>query len=327
MDTLFQGFSGVSVYIDDILVMGSSTKDHLHNLQKVLEKLQSAGLRLNMDKCFFLQPSITYLGHVIDKEGLHPTQDKVEAIQDAPRPRNLTGLRSFLGPMNYYSKFLPNLSTTLSPLYVLLNKKQKWEWSTAQAKAFQIAKEALQGDALLVHFDTKKPLVLACDASQYGIGAVLSHIMDQGHKRPIAYISRTLSPAEKNYSQLEKEALTIIYTVQKFHNYLYGQHFTILSDYKPLAFLFNEKMGIPQMASARLQRWALILLAYMYSICYKPGKKLCNADALSCLPHSVTSSQDHFPEDLNMLINHLSSTSIGADKIKTGQSKTLFSLV
>ena len=321
MDTLLQGFSGVTVYIDDILVTGSSTEDHLQNLQKVLEKLQSAGLRLNMDKCFFLRPSITYLGHVIDKEGLHPTQEKIQAIKEAPRPRNVTELRSFLGLINYYGKFFPNLSTTLSPLYILLNKKQKWEWSTVQDQAFQLAKEALQDDSLLVHYNTKKPLVLACDASQYGIGAVLSHIMDEGHERPIAYISRTLSAAEKNYCQLEKEALAIIYAVRKFHNYLYGRQFIIESDHKPLSYLFDEKKRIPEMASARIQRWALTLSAYTYSIRYKAGKKLGNADALSRLPRPTTSSQDHFPEDLNVLINHLSSISIGAANIKEWTAK------
>ena len=142
METLMQGLLGVSVYIDDILVSGASLEQHMENLSKVLERLQTAGLRLNRAKCSFLRPSITYLGHVIDSDGLRPTQEKVRAIRDAPSPRNVEELRSFLGLINYYSKFLPNLSTKLSPLYVLLNKKQKWEWSTAQEKAFQTTKEA-----------------------------------------------------------------------------------------------------------------------------------------------------------------------------------------
>ena len=117
----------------------------------MLQRLKEAGLRLNLAKCLFLKPSIEYLGHVIDQEGLHPTKDKVRAIKEAPTPKNLTELRSFLGLVNYYAKFLPNLSTKLAPLYVLLNKKQKWAWSTAQEQAFQIAKDALQADSLLVY--------------------------------------------------------------------------------------------------------------------------------------------------------------------------------
>ena len=123
---------------------------------------------------------------MIDKDGLHPTQEKVHAIKEAPSPRNVEELRSFLGLINYYGKFLPNLTAKLSPLYVLLNKKQQWEWSTAQDVAFQVAKDALQADSLLVHYDPAKPLVVACDASQYGIGAVLSHVTENQEERPIA---------------------------------------------------------------------------------------------------------------------------------------------
>ena len=165
METLMQGLRDISIYIDDILVTGASLEEHLESLSKVLEHLQAARLRLNRAECFFLRPSITYLGHVIDKDGLHPTQEKVCAIKEVPTPRNVEELRSFLGLVNYYSKFLPNLASKLSPLYVLLSKKQKWEWSTAQEKAFQTAKEALQADSLLIHYNPSKPLVLACDAS------------------------------------------------------------------------------------------------------------------------------------------------------------------
>jgi len=316
MDTLFQGLYKVSAYIDDIMLTGSTLEEHLQVLDKVLRILKSAGLRLNRSKCLFLQPHIEYLGHVIDQHGIHPTEDKVRAIKEAPAPRNVTELRSFLGMINYYNKFLPNLSAKLSPLYSLLHKKQKWHWDPPQQEAFDLAKQALQADSLLVHYDSAKPLILACDASQYGIGAVMSHIMDDEHERPIAYISRTLSAAEKNYSQLEKEALAIIFAVKKFHNYIFGRHFIIESDHRPLSFLFGENKRVPQMASSRIQRWALTLAAYRYSIKYKAGKQLCNADALSRLPRPVTATNDCLPEDLALLINHLSSTSIDAAHIK-----------
>ena len=154
-------------------------------------------------------PSIEYLGHVIDKDGLRPTGAKVRAIKEAPHPKNITQLRSFLGLINYYGKFLPNLSVKLKPLYSLLTKNHRWQWRDEHEEAFQAAKEALQADSLLTHYDTTKPLLLACDASEYGIGAVLSHT-DGNQERPVAYASRTLSSAEKHYSQLEKEALAIV---------------------------------------------------------------------------------------------------------------------
>ena len=172
--------------------------------------MNTAGLKLNHAKCAFLLPQVEYLGHIIDQHGLHPTKDKVKAIREAPQPQNINRLRSFLSIVNYYGKFMPNLSAKLSPLYQLLQKNGKWHWGPEQAEAFMSAKEALQDDTLLVHYDNSKPLQLACDASPYGLGAVLSHIMEDGQERPIAYASRTLTAAEKNYSQLEKEALRIL---------------------------------------------------------------------------------------------------------------------
>ncbi len=174
---------------------------------------------------------------------------------------------------------------------------------------------------MLVHHDTAKPLVLACDASDYGIGAVLSHTVSQDQERPIAYIFRTLSPAEKHHSQLEKEALAIIFAVKKFHRYLLGRHFVIELDHQPLKSLFGETNKIPQMASSRIQRWAIILSAYHYTIKYKAGKQLSNADALSRLPRPVTTSHDCIPEDLVMVIDHLSSTSTSAAHIKEWTAK------
>ena len=185
MDTLLQGLPGVSVYLDDVLVTGASVEEHLCNLDKVLGKLRAAGLRLNKSKCKFVSSQVEFLGHIIDENGLHPTDDKIKAIHEAPQPRNVSELKSFLGLINYYGKFLRSLSCTLAPLYSLLQKRKRWTWGTDQKRAFEAAKEALQADTLLVHYDPSKPLLVACDASLYGIGAVLSHIMDNGDERPV----------------------------------------------------------------------------------------------------------------------------------------------
>ena len=208
----------------------------------------------------------------------------------------------------------------MKPLYSLLSKQTKWFWDEQQEGAFQKAKEALQEDSLLVHYDGSKPLLLACDASQYGIGAVLSHIID-GQERPIAYASRTLNDAEINYSQLEKEGLAVVFGVTKFHNYLYGRHFQIDSDHQPLSYLFSESRGIPERASGRIQRWALTLSAYQYSIRYKPGKSLSNADALSRLPRAATVDYDGLTGDQIHLMDHLATTCVDANDIQKWTDK------
>ena len=145
----------------------------------------------------------------------------------------MSELKSYLGLLTYYNKFMPNLSTVLAPLYLLLKSDVKWKWSKDQEKAFQKSKELLLSSDLLIHFDPSLPIVLACDASQYGIGAVLAHKMPDGTERPVGYVSRTLNEAEKNYAQLEKEGLALVYGVKKFY-YLFGHSFTLITDHKPL---------------------------------------------------------------------------------------------
>ena len=153
----------------------------------------------------------------------------------------------------------------------MLQKDTQWEWSDNQEQSLEEVKQLLSSPKLLVHFDDQKPIVLACDASPFGIGAVFSHILDDGTQRPIAYASHSSGPAEKRYSQLDKEALAIVFGVCKFHCYLYGRRFLLYSDHKPLMHIFEESKSVPVMASARLQRWALTLSSYTYTIKYKRG--------------------------------------------------------
>ena len=245
------------MYIDDIIVMGKTDEEHLRNLDEVLSRLERAGMRLKKEKCVYMVPEVEYLSHKINSEGLQPSDSKVAAIVEAPPPKNVSELKAFLGMVNYYGKFLPNLSTMLAPLYRLLRKETPWQWRGEQQQAFDEVKKLLQSPNLLVHFDGDKPIVLACDASPYGVGAVLSHRMEDGTDRPIAFASRTLAPVEKRYSHLDKEALAIIFGVKHFHQYIYGRQFVILSDHKPLMHILSESKATPAMASARLQRWAL----------------------------------------------------------------------
>ena len=228
--------------------------------------------------------SVEYLGHHIDAEGLHTTAEKLAAIQKAPPPRNEHELRAFLGLLNYYGKFISSLSTMIHPLNQLLQRHRPWRWSKACQCAFQSAKYALASNRVLAHYNPGLPLKLAADASSYGVGAVISHQYPDGSERPIAFASRTLMTSEKNYSQLEKEALAIIFGVKKFHQYLYGRQFMLLTDHKPLVTILGPKNMIPPLAAVRLQRWADILSAYQYVIQYKKTSDHANADGLSRLP-------------------------------------------
>ena len=291
MDTILRGIPNVICYIDDILVTGSTDEKHLVNLEEVLKRLQQHGVRLKASKCVFFQDSVEFLGHTIDCRGLHTTSTKVEAVKLAPTPQNKQELRSFLGLIHYYGKFIPRLSTLLHPLNELLQTGKPWSWTSDCEKAFTAAKEKLSAAPILAHYDPTVPLRLASDASAYGVGAVLSHVYQDGTERPIAYASRTLTPSERNYAQLEKEALSLVFGIKKFHQYLFGRKFLLLTDHKPLTTILGPKTGIPSLAAARLQRWALLLSAYRYTIQYRPTRLHGNADGLSRLPLPTSQSE------------------------------------
>ena len=200
------------------------------------------------------------------KEYMWPKE--IEAIRKAPAPVNQHQLGLFLGIINYYSKFISNYSTITHLLNELLKDGVEWKWSTDQQKSFNQLKDKLSSAPILTHFNEKLPLKLDTDASQYGIGAVISHILSSVEERPIAYASRTLSKSERNYAQIEKEALSIIFGVKKFHHYLCGRKFLLVTDHKPLTTLLGPKSGIPTLATARSQRWALLLAAYQYRVSF-----------------------------------------------------------
>ena len=229
-----------------------------------------------MSKCEFLKPEVVYLGLRISADGLQPVAGKIEAVKRAPSPRNGRELRPFLGMVQYYHSFLPGLATTSAPLHRLLQKNVQWEWSKDCQEAFEACKEGLTSDSLLVHYDLNRELRLACDVSSYCLGAVLSHVMDDGQERPVAYASRTLSSSKRNYAQIEREALSIIHGVKKFHQFLYGRKFTLVTEHQPLLALLGPKAAIPTLAAARMQRWALVLSAYDYQIEYRRSEEHSN---------------------------------------------------
>ena len=234
MDFILSGLNRVGGILDDLIVTGPNDKEHLRNLENTLKRLDSMGVKLKKSKCVFMKPSVEYFAFVVVRHGIHPSPRKVQAIQEVQEPRNATELKSFLGLVNYYCKFIPDMSTLVHPLNRLLMFDAPWTWTETCQVAFKKLKELLLNSPLLAHYDRNKPVRLAVDVSSYGLGAVLSHVSSDGEGKPIAYASRSLSASEQNYSMIEKEALAIVFGIKKFHQYLFGRRFSLFTDHRPL---------------------------------------------------------------------------------------------
>ena len=291
IENILKDIPGVVVFLDDIRVSGTNMQDHLQKLRQVFSRLQKYNIRINVKKSEFLTDRIHYCGYVIDKNGINKASDKIEAIANMPKPTNITELRSFLGMVHYYDRFVPNLSAILQPLNRLLEKNVKFHWSVECERSFQAAKKAFTSQKCLVHFDPSLPITLATDASSYGVGAVLSHIYPDGTERAIQYASQTLSKTQRSYSQIDKEAYAIIYGVKKFHQYLLGAKFTLITDHRPLTQIFSPTKGLPVHTAMRMQHYALILQGYNYNIKYRKSELHSNADCLSRLPTPRTTDE------------------------------------
>ena len=192
--------------------------------------------------------------------------------------------------VSYYSPFLPSLHDVRYPLNDLLEKHATSNWSAQCESAFSKLKAMLSSKLLLTHYNPKLPIVVAADASTHGLGAVLLHIFPDGSETAVMHASRTLTPAERRYGQIEKEASALIFAVRRFHKFIYGRRLTLLTDHKPLLSLFGSKKCIPAHSANRLQRWALVLLGYNFDIQYRRSEDFGQADALSRLisNHSTT---------------------------------------
>ena len=213
MDTILQGAPQTLCFIDDMLITGTTEEEHLKNLKVVLSRLHAHGVQLKKEKGSFMKESVEYLGHRVDASGIKANTKKIIAVEKAPLPQNVQQLKSFLGLLNYYRQFLPNLATVVKPLNELLQKGKKWSWSSKCTQAVRTAKQLLTTSNVLTHYDPTLPLELAADASQYGLGAVISHVLPGGEERPIAFASRSLSKSEQNYVQIDKEALALMFGV------------------------------------------------------------------------------------------------------------------
>lgn len=277
MNTVLSGLQGIKcfVYLDDIVIYGQDLDEHNMKLIQILEQLNRVNLKIQLDKSEFLRKEVNYLGHVITENGVLPDENKIEAIKRFKPPTCVKEIKSFLGMIGYYRKFIENFSITANPINKLLKKNSIFEWGVEQQNSFEKLKAQLIDFTILQYPDYEKMFIITTDASNLGIGAVLSQNIN-GKDLPIQFISRTLNGAEKNYSTTEKECLGIVWAVKQFRPYIYGRKFIIRTDHRPLQWLFNVKDP-----GSRLVRWRLKLEEYDYQIEYKQGKDNKVADELS----------------------------------------------
>ncbi|XP_011858069.1 PREDICTED: uncharacterized protein K02A2.6-like [Vollenhovia emeryi] len=277
------GIEGVIAYLDNIYCTGKDDEGHLKALCTVFERLEQCGFHVNINKCEFFKEKLDILGFVIDRNGLHKSQTKVKAMTHTPIPKGKKQLESFMGLITYYARFLPNRAEKLKPLYDCA-KLETFKWTADCQKAVDWVKEELTSPRVLAHYDPNEELILSCDASTYGLGAILSHRYKDGTEKPIAFASKVIPENELSRAIIDKEASAIVFGFKKFYNYVYGKDITLRTDHKPLVYIFGPKQEIPLTVASRLQRWAYFLSRFTYKIEYIKSQENSNCDALSRLP-------------------------------------------
>lgn len=288
MDTVLIGLQGIKcfIYLDDLVVYGQTLKEHNEKLVEIFQRFRKYNLKVQTQKCHFLEDEIVYLGHTITKNGVLPNPEKIKVVENYPVPQTTKEVKQFVALCSYYRKFVKDFSKIAHPLTKLLKQDQKFEWTEFCQEAFQVLKEKLVTAPILSYPDYDKKFILTTDASLFAIGGVLSQ-GEIGSDKPVAYASRKLNTAEVNYSTIEKELLAVVEMCKHFRHFLYGRPFLIVTYHRPLVWLFNLKD-----TNSRLTKFRLKLEEYDYEIIYKPGKQNTNADALSRIPYPTEENYD-----------------------------------
>ncbi|KAK7099536.1 hypothetical protein V1264_003664 [Littorina saxatilis] len=277
---VISGVSGARNVSDDIIVFGSDQADHDRALDETLKRLHQAGLTVHRQKCEFNKDEIEFFGFIFSAAGLRPDPKKVQALHDMPRPQNASEVRSFLGMVQYSSRFINNFATITEPLRSLTKQNTPWAWTETHETAFDTIKQALSATTTLAYFDPKKHTEIYVDASPVGVAGLLCQ-----EGRTIAYASRVLTAVEQRYSQTEREALAVVWACKHFDIYVSGAPFTVITDHRPLLNIW-QKPSPP----TRIARWSLRLQPYLLTMKYKPGKEN-PADYMSRHPtHAVAAS-------------------------------------
>ena len=277
MNEVVRHIPGTTVYIDDIIVYSDTWEDHVERLDQLLYALSDAGLVVNLKKCDFGHAQVIYLGFHVGCGLLAPLDSKIKCITDFPAPSNRRAVRRFLGMIGFYRKFICNFAQLAKPLTDLLKGKTKFSWSSDCQEAFNNLKGVLCEFPILRLPDFSKPFILACDASQVAVGAVLFQEGEDGQEWPIGYFSRKLTPPQTRYSTVEKELLAIVLALDNFGYYSQPCRPLILrNDHKPFVYLQNFKTK-----NARLFRWSLHLQSYFLIFQHVSGRQNLLPDALS----------------------------------------------
>lgn len=294
------------LYIYDIIVFANTVDDHLERLGLVLSRLRQVGLKLKPSKCELLKTSVEFLGHVVSANGVSVDPKKVDKVLTWPEPANLTNVRSFIGLCAYYRRFIPDFSTLAKPLYLLMQNNHSFVWGDEQKAAMSAFKERLISAPILGYPRHQGRFVLDTDASNVGVGCVLSQ-EQQGLERVIAY-GKTLQSAQRNYCVTRRELLAIMVFVKQYHHYLCGARFLIRTDYAALIWLLRKKDPEGQMA-----RWITTLQTYDFEVQHRPGSKHGNLDALSrCMEGCRESDHWQVPTGETCTLESLKNKKLGS---------------
>lgn len=272
-------------YLDDVIIYSSNFDQHCERLNKVLSRFRQHHLRVKLSKCIFGAKQVKYLGHLISEQGVRPDPAKVEVVRDISTPTSVKAVRSFLGLASYYRRFIRGFSTLAAPLTHLTKKNARFQWTDDCETAFQTIKQLLCSAPVLSYPKFDREFILQTDASDVGLGAILSQQDDAGHERVVAYASRALTAREQKYSATEKEAFAVVFGTKHFRVYLLGRKFQLITDHNSLRWLQSME------PKGRLARWIMDLQEFQFDITHKSGRLHTNADALSRLPPIRTTTE------------------------------------
>ena len=277
MDIILENLPGVVNIADDICVFGSNQAEHDQNLQLLMDRAASSGLVFNSAKCEIAKDEINFFGNRYTSDGILPDPRKIRDLNNMPSPGTKEDVQRFLGLMTYLSPFIPNYSRQAKPLRDLMKTDIPFEWDSDHEHCYTQLKQLVCKSNALTYYDAKKPLTLEVDASQKGLGAALTQ-----DGQVIAFASKSLTQTQSNYSNIEREALGLVHGIQRFHTYLFGRQFSVITDHKPLVNIWTRPLNT---APPRLQRLFLRLQGYNFTLTYKPGSDLILSDTLSRLPN------------------------------------------